>query len=92
MGRSCKIETVKVHDFVPHRDKIVEELLLRVLTSVNFRQGPELGVGTEDEVHAGAGPLELACLAITPFKEFRGDLRVCPSTGRSWLVIAIGGR
>ena len=48
MLRSGEVETVKVHDFVPHRYKVMQELLLGVLTSVDFRQGPELGVGTED--------------------------------------------
>ncbi len=46
--RSSEVETVKLHDFVPHRYKVVQELLLGVLTSVDFRQGPELGVRTED--------------------------------------------
>jgi hypothetical protein len=44
MLRSGDVETVKVHDFVPRRDKVLEELLLRVLTPVDFRQGPQLGV------------------------------------------------
>ena len=69
--RSGEVETVKVHDFVPCRHKIVQELLPGVLTSVNFRQSPELGVGTEDQVNTGAGPLELTRLAIAPFKHVR---------------------
>ena len=36
MLRSPEIVTVKVHDLVPHRYKVVHELLLGVLTSVNF--------------------------------------------------------
>jgi hypothetical protein len=32
MPRSGEVETVKVHDFVPHRYKVVQELLLGVLT------------------------------------------------------------
>ena len=48
MLRSGEVETVKVHDFVPHRYKVILEQLQGVLTSVDFRQGPELGVGTED--------------------------------------------
>jgi hypothetical protein len=42
------VETAKVHDFIPHRYKVVQELLLGVLTCIDFRQGPELGVRTED--------------------------------------------
>ena len=48
MIRSSEVETVKLHDFVPRRYKVVQELLQGVLTSVDFRQGPELGVRTED--------------------------------------------
>ena len=68
MLRSGEVETVKVHDFVPHHYKVVQELLPGVLTSVDFRQGPELGVRTEDQVDTGAGPLECACCTITPLE------------------------
>src|SRR4030065_32777 len=54
MLRSSEVETVKVHDFVPHRYKVMHELLLGVLTSVDFRQGPELGVRPEGEGDTGA--------------------------------------
>ena len=37
-----KVEAVKVHDLVPRSHKIVHELFLRVLASVDFGQGPEL--------------------------------------------------
>ena len=43
----------------------LQEFLPVVLTSIDFRQGPELGVRTEDEVDTGAGPLEFARCAIT---------------------------
>jgi hypothetical protein len=42
--RSSEVETVKLHDFVPGRYKVLHELLPGVLASVDFRQGPELGV------------------------------------------------
>jgi hypothetical protein len=48
MLHSGEVETVKVHDFVPHRYKVLQELLLGVLPRVDFRQGSELGVRTED--------------------------------------------
>ena len=60
MPRSGKVKTVKVHDLVPHQDKVLQELLLSILTSVDFNQGPELGIRTEDEVEPGSGPLEFA--------------------------------
>jgi hypothetical protein len=68
---------VKVHYLVPHRYNVVRELLPGVLTSIDFRQGPELGVRTEDEFDTGAGPLEFARCVITTLEHvfvFRG----CP--------------
>ena len=75
--RSGEVEAVKVHYLVPRRYKVVQKLLLGVLTSVDFRQSPELGVRTEDEVDTGAGPLEFARCAITTLEHvfvFRGCL------------------
>ena len=77
MLRSGEVETIKVHDFVPHRYKVAQELLPGVLTSVDFRQGPELGVRTEDQVDTCAAPLECARRAITTLEYaivFRGCL------------------
>ena len=68
MLRSGEVETVKVHDFVPHRHKVMQELLLGVFTSVDFRQSPELGVGTEDQIDTRGGPLQFTRLAIAPFE------------------------
>ena len=48
LGRSGELKAVKVHYFVPHCYKIVHKLREGVLASVDFRQGPELGVRTED--------------------------------------------
>ena len=39
-----------------------------VLAGVDFRQGPELGVRAEDEVNAGAGPLDFARHAVTALR------------------------
>ena len=55
MLRSGEVVAVKVHYLVPRRYKVVQELLLGVLTSIDFRQGPELGVRTEDKIDTGAG-------------------------------------
>jgi len=62
--RSGEVEAVKVHYFVPSRYEVVQELLLRVLTGVNFRYGPQLGVRTENEVDSCASPLEFARFAV----------------------------
>ncbi len=37
---------------------------LRVVTGIEFGDAPELGIGTEDQVDTGAGPLELAGGAV----------------------------
>ena len=77
MLRSGKVEAVKVHYLVPRRYKVVQKLLLGVFTSVDFGQGAQLGVRTEDEVDTGAGPLEFIRCAITPLEHvfvFRGCL------------------
>ena len=65
MLRSGEVEAVKVHYLVPHRCKVVQKLLLGVFTTIDFRDGPELGVRAEDEVDTGAGPLEFARCSIT---------------------------
>ena len=54
-----KVKAIEVHHLVPGRDEVLHEFLLGVSAAVNFRQGPKLGVGAEDQVHAGGGPLEL---------------------------------
>jgi hypothetical protein len=41
---SRKVEAIKVHHLIPGCDKVVDELLFSVGTSVDFRQGAELGV------------------------------------------------
>jgi len=75
MLRLGDVESVKVHHLVPRRHKVVQEFLLSVLTSVNFRQCPELGIRTEDKVDTGGCPLEFARGTITAFEHvlvFRG--------------------
>ena len=72
MLRSGEVEAIKVHHLVPGRYEVLDKLLLRVRASVDFRQGPELGVRTEDEIDTRAGPLDFARLAIAPFKHVLG--------------------
>src|SRR5207237_2584681 len=52
-----KVEAVKIHHLAPRNRKVPHELLLRVRASVDFRDGSELRVRTEDDVDGGAGPL-----------------------------------
>src|SRR5207248_2348291 len=61
---SDKVEAIKIHHLVPRSDKVTHELLLRVVTRIDLREGSELGVRAEDKVDGGGGPLELARGAI----------------------------
>ena len=40
--RSGQVEAVKIHHFGPGCHEVLHELLLRVLTSVNFSESPKL--------------------------------------------------
>src|SRR6266478_7495709 len=62
--RSREVEAIEVHHLGPRRDEVLDELRLRIRASVDLRQGPELGVRTEHEIDARAGPLECAGLPI----------------------------
>ncbi len=46
--RSGKVEAIEIHDLVPRSHKVTHKRLLRVVTRVDFRNGSELGVRTED--------------------------------------------
>ena len=61
---SGEVEAIEVHHLVPRRHEVMDEPPLRVGASVDFREGAELGIRTEDEVHTGAGPLDLVGLAV----------------------------
>src|SRR6476660_6330487 len=57
-------KTIEVHHLGPRRRKIPGELFLRVRAAVDFREGAELRVRTEDQIDAGAGPLDRIGLAV----------------------------
>src|SRR5215510_13386351 len=58
--RSREVVAIEVHHLGPRRDEVLDELRLRIRASVDLRQGSELGIRTEDEIDARAGPLERA--------------------------------
>src|SRR6266478_6753454 len=59
-------EAIKIHHLVPSSHEVTHERLLRVVASIDFREGSELGVRTEDELDDSARPLELARRPIAP--------------------------
>src|SRR5208283_3398366 len=63
---SGKVVAIKVHHLVPRRHEVLHKRLLRVVTSIEFRDGPELGVRTEYKIDTGAGPLDFARGVIAP--------------------------
>src|SRR5208282_163382 len=69
---SGKIVAVQVHHFTPRSHEVFHERLFRVVTGVDFRDCPELGVRTKDKVDTGAGPLDFARFTIVPLKHTFG--------------------
>src|SRR5690348_12841261 len=56
---SGEVEAIEVHDLGPRGDEVLHKRLLRVVTCIDFRDRPELGVRAENEVGTGGGPLDL---------------------------------
>src|SRR5438132_1343537 len=67
-----EIEAIKIHHFVPRGHEVTHELLLRVVTSIDFGERSELSVRTKDEVDGGGGRLDLARGAIATLVDVRG--------------------
>src|SRR5262249_58276401 len=63
-SRSREIKAVSVHHLGPRRHEVLHELLLGVRTRIDFGEGAKLRVRTEDQVDAGAGPLDRLRLAV----------------------------
>ena len=70
--RSSQVETIEIHHLVPRSDKVTHKCPLRIVTCVDFRNGTELGVRTEDEIDGGACPLELARPLIASLEHVLG--------------------
>src|SRR5215472_3226305 len=68
MPNSGQVKTIEVHHFAPRSHEVFHKGLLRVVTCIDFRECPELGVRTEDKVDTGAGPLDFARRAIASLK------------------------
>ena len=71
-----QIETIQIHHLRPGCYKVCYKLLLSVATPVDFGDCPQFCIRTEDEIHPGAGPFDLASPAITALK-FILRLRSC---------------
>ena len=56
---SDKVEAVEIHHLVPRRHEVAHKRLTCVVAGIEFRDGSELRVRTEDDVNGGARPLDL---------------------------------
>src|SRR5262245_52688013 len=59
-----QIEAIEVHHLDPGRDKVLEELVGAILAGIDLAQRPQLGIGTQHQIHTRSGPLDLAGLAV----------------------------
>src|SRR5689334_8535089 len=60
------VESIQVHHLVPRGDEVAHELLLRVAGRIDFCQRAELGIRSEDQIHAAGGPLDIAFSTTRP--------------------------
>src|SRR5581483_921950 len=61
------IESIVVHDLRPSCNEILRKLLFRVGAGIDFSEGAQLRVRSEDEVDASGGPFELVGLPVPSF-------------------------
>ena len=82
MPRSGEIEAVKIHYLIPSCYKILNELLLGIITCIYLCYSPKLRIRTENQVNSCTGPLEFACFIISSLEDvsvFRGRFPLwCP--------------
>src|ERR1700675_41473 len=69
---SGKVVAIKVHYLVPRSRELLHKRLLRVVAGIDFCDCSELGVGTEEEIDARAGPLDFVRSPIAPLKHAIG--------------------
>jgi hypothetical protein len=61
-----KPKPIDVHHLGPSGHEVIHELLLRIRTTVNFGEYPQLRGRTEDEVDTGASPPHFVRLSVAP--------------------------
>src|ERR1700732_3657165 len=65
-SRGDKVKAIEIHHFVPRSHEVTRERPLRVVAGVDFRDGSQLSVRTEDEVDGRSRPLDRARSAAAP--------------------------
>src|SRR5258706_13506623 len=64
----AEVEAIEVHHLAPCGHEVTDEFLLRVLGTVDLRDGTELGVRAEHQIDTRGGPLALTGSAMAPFE------------------------
>src|SRR5882672_11191869 len=81
--RSGVVEAIGIHHLGPRRHEVFHKLLLRVRARVDLREGAQLRVRAEDQVDAGAAPLDGLRLAVTALvRVVAGRLHSMPISSR----------
>src|ERR1019366_883436 len=75
---SDEVESIEIHDLVPRGDEVPHELVLCVVGGVDLRERTELGVRTEEQIDAGAGPLARVRAATAAIEGLSGVGRRFP--------------
>lgn len=55
-----QIKSVRIHHLGPGGYEIIYKLILSVFACINFGNCPEFGVGAQDQIQTGTGPLDFA--------------------------------
>ena len=83
-----KVEAIEIHHLVPGRHEVIDKLLLRVVTGIDFRDGSKLRVRTKHEIDSSASPFDLTRLAVPSFEDVLAFWRTsatpcsCPAGSR----------
>ncbi len=73
-----EVKAIEIHHLVPGRHEVIDKLLLRVVTGIDFRDGSKLRVRAEHEIDGSALPFDLTRLAVTSFEEVLADGGLLP--------------
>jgi len=63
------VKSVRHHDLIPSSNKVLSKLVGAIFLGIDFGNGAEFGLRTEDKVVAGGDPLLLARLAVDTLEE-----------------------
>lgn len=65
----AEVEAIRIHDFRPSRNKLLDEPVLRRVAGIDLRDSSQLRLGAENKIYSRRLPFALARLAIKAFKD-----------------------